>query len=406
MNCRAMPYEGEEPFVFFSYCHKDAERVYPLLEKMAGDGIRVWYDDGNHAGDEWPQNIAQHLDKCRVFLAMLSGEAEKSHNCKKEINFAIQSSKKSLVVMLEKFEMTLGMRLQLGDIYHLNRYDYPSDNALLDKLYESDCLSECRGKESLLKPEKLTSKSQKGLPEPIDGEFIEIFGADGTIISNRGGEITIYDPHTENAEQVDEAALIRLNTREIHFITSSMTTLGNAKDNDFQIENKLVSRHHATVLFHKGSFYLKDEGSTNGTFIGKSKLDAKQPKELSNMSIFSLWDEPFMLIFGEEATALKEAKSVAFLINRDTQCVRPIGKSGLSLGRNHKWSDGTFGNGKVSRNHAVIRFDNNEFVIEDISTNGTYLDGKKLTKGNPTVLRDGTQIGIVDHVLEFVLISV
>ena len=60
MNCRVKPYEGQEPYLFLSYCHKDATQVYPLLETMTRAGYRFWYDDGNHPGDEWPENIAQH----------------------------------------------------------------------------------------------------------------------------------------------------------------------------------------------------------------------------------------------------------------------------------------------------------------------------------------------------------
>lgn len=36
-----------------------------------------------------------------------------------------------------------------------------------------------------------------------------------------------------------------------------------------------------------------------------------------------------------------------------------------------------------------------EFEIEDFSTNGTYLNGKRLTKNTPTVIRNNDEIGIV-----------
>ncbi len=438
IQCRAIPYEGEEPFVFFSYCHKDAERVYPIIETLAGDGFRVWYDDGNHAGDEWPENIARHLAGCTVCIAMLSENAGKSHNCKSEVSFAIQLEKSLLPIKLEPFEMPLGMRLQLSKFHYLNRFDYSSDRELIGKLYESECLSKCRGTESYLKPapqkppEHVVKKNSPPKKTGEDNnENKSINGNEENIVKNNegnnspgnggsGGGSTNNEGTTQTFEEKEhtgggstislaqyyEAVLIRLKTREVHFITSALTTLGRAKDNDFQIEDEYVSSYHATVVFYEGAYYLRDEGSTNGTFIGKSKLDANQPVKLSNMSIFSLGEEPFMLIFGRDATALREAKNAAFLINMDTQCAQPVGSCGLELGRNHKWSDGTFDNGGVSRDHAVISFDNNEFVIEDCSTNGTYLDGKRLEKGKPTVLRDGARIRIVDYVLEFVLISV
>ena len=46
MICRAIPFEGKEPYIFVSYCHADKEILYPLFEQMAMDGYRIWYDDG------------------------------------------------------------------------------------------------------------------------------------------------------------------------------------------------------------------------------------------------------------------------------------------------------------------------------------------------------------------------
>ena len=42
MKCRATPYQGQEPFAFFSYCHKDSDRVYPLIEELTELGYRIW----------------------------------------------------------------------------------------------------------------------------------------------------------------------------------------------------------------------------------------------------------------------------------------------------------------------------------------------------------------------------
>lgn len=96
MICRAIPYEGKEPYIFLSYCHKDANIVYPLVEQMVKDGFRIWYDDGNRAGDDWLENIANHLNRCAVCLAMISENSSVSHNCKSEINEALEWKKSFL----------------------------------------------------------------------------------------------------------------------------------------------------------------------------------------------------------------------------------------------------------------------------------------------------------------------
>ncbi|MEJ2087913.1 MAG: hypothetical protein P8Y69_05460 [Gammaproteobacteria bacterium] len=39
-------YRGEEPYIFVSYSHADAESVYPDLAWLHEQGINVWYDEG------------------------------------------------------------------------------------------------------------------------------------------------------------------------------------------------------------------------------------------------------------------------------------------------------------------------------------------------------------------------
>lgn len=509
MQCRAIPYEGNEPFIFFSYSHKDADRVYPLLEQMVRDGFRVWYDDGNHAGDDWLENIGQHLNRCTVCLAMLSENAEQSHNCKKEVSFAVQCNKKLLAIMLEKFAMTMGMRLQLSTIHYLVKTEYPSNTALLNKLYESECLRECRTVPGSIRMRSIVTEDQPLEQQPQKSKAVDAFL--GTEIKRENVEApeapisdtvptkeeapqpkkhaklkvrqvqkvaykvaekaapkdaedavsvepvekpqpcpqnepvadvqepriveiaepkaeepseaeakTVYAGRSSGAQQGpdsvtisagknEDAVLVRLNTREVYSIASALTRIGRSpKRCDFEIAgNTSVSNHHADIIYYNDSYYIKDAGSSNGTFIGETKLGADQRAELTNMSVFRVSDEPIMLIFGEAVAVFQKMKKVAFLINKDTQCAQPIGADGIHLDRSHKWADGTCGDAKVSREHAVIRYVNNEFVLEDLgSRNGTYLENGKITPKEPIVLQDKAQIRISDSALEFGLISI
>ena len=34
ISANIIPYEGDDPFIFVSYAHDDAERVLPILEKL------------------------------------------------------------------------------------------------------------------------------------------------------------------------------------------------------------------------------------------------------------------------------------------------------------------------------------------------------------------------------------
>ena len=54
LRCNVKPYEGDKEFIFISYSHKDNALVFPVIEKLAENGFRVWYDEGIDPGSEWP----------------------------------------------------------------------------------------------------------------------------------------------------------------------------------------------------------------------------------------------------------------------------------------------------------------------------------------------------------------
>ena len=63
MKCYVKPCEGRDT-LFVSYCHSDAAQVFPIIERLAIEGYRVWYDNGVHPGEEWPETIARLSHPC------------------------------------------------------------------------------------------------------------------------------------------------------------------------------------------------------------------------------------------------------------------------------------------------------------------------------------------------------
>jgi hypothetical protein len=58
-------------------------------------------------------------------------------------------------------------------------------------------------------------------------------------------------------------------------------TVGRNAGNDITIAgDSSISGHHATILFKKGKFYLKDEMAANGTFINEEEIEVGQPMEV------------------------------------------------------------------------------------------------------------------------------
>jgi len=58
-------------------------------------------------------------------------------------------------------------------------------------------------------------------------------------------------------------------------LDKSQITIGRKMDNDVVIDNLAVSGHHARVIEEKGTYFVEDTGSTNGTFLNDAKI-AKQ----------------------------------------------------------------------------------------------------------------------------------
>lgn len=67
------------------------------------------------------------------------------------------------------------------------------------------------------------------------------------------------------------------------------TSIGRQDDNDLVIaEDRLVSRHHCIIQKIKDSYFLKDENSTNGTFLNGCRIPSDKYVKLNNGDRVSL----------------------------------------------------------------------------------------------------------------------
>jgi len=124
------PYEGAEPYIFVSYAHANADRVYPIIGRLHGMGYRLWYDEGIEAGDEWPEVIGDHIMRAACMLLFLSPEAVKSKWVKKEIHAALTEEIKVVGTFLMETNLPSSLFLQLSDVQML----FYADEAYWDRL--------------------------------------------------------------------------------------------------------------------------------------------------------------------------------------------------------------------------------------------------------------------------------
>ena len=95
------PYEGNRPYLFISYAHKQSEEVVSTIRILHEKGWRLWYDEGIPAGSDWPANIARHMQGCAGVLFFESERALESPNCYSEMRTAHRMKKPCMVVHLE-----------------------------------------------------------------------------------------------------------------------------------------------------------------------------------------------------------------------------------------------------------------------------------------------------------------
>ncbi len=157
-----MSHEGPEKYIFISYAHRDSEQVIHILEALASSGYRIWYDDGIAPGSEWPEDIAEHLDGCAVFLAFISNNSMESANCRREINFALSRQKPFLGILLEPTDMSLGMEMQLSSHQCILRYSFRHEADFLRKIFSTPDLRACKEPE----PERVVPESVDAAPAP------------------------------------------------------------------------------------------------------------------------------------------------------------------------------------------------------------------------------------------------
>mgnify|MGYP001232672378 CR=1 FL=1 len=129
-------YKGDQPYVFVSYAHDDANLVYPEITRLREQGFNIWYDEGISPGSTWRDEVALALTQCKVFLYYITPQSVASSNCLKEVNFCLSRERKILSVHLAKTELPMGLELSLSDMQAIIQSDH-SASAYQSKLSDS-----------------------------------------------------------------------------------------------------------------------------------------------------------------------------------------------------------------------------------------------------------------------------
>ncbi len=325
-RCSAKPYEGDKDYIFISYCHKDRALVFPVIERLAYDGYRVWYDEGIDPGSEWPEIIAQHLGGARVCLAFISENSCNSHNCRREISFALLKKKFFVSVMLEEVEMSAGMEMQLSSSQSIYKYKLPTQEEFFDKLYETKMLEECRGtpdhsvvvsrtfefsdstfdkKETVFadvrqKEEKFGEAERRRREAEINAEK-ERIKALREEKARREQDRRYFETTSEesfSSYTVRKSAFHAFKREingEIVRVNKDDFIIGNSPESDYIImDNRTAERCRLTINVIANECYVTDNGSDGKTHINGYILDKNEPYQIYNGDVINVERENFI----------------------------------------------------------------------------------------------------------------
>lgn len=137
-------YQGKEKYIFASYRHADAERVYPILAEFEKRGLRFWYDAGIHTGDEWDEVIDEHIENSHAVIVFVSKAYFQSRNCREELKFARNLEKRLLMVYLEDAEPPRGLRMRLSGVQAIFYHRFENKNEFYEKFFQTPEIRECQ----------------------------------------------------------------------------------------------------------------------------------------------------------------------------------------------------------------------------------------------------------------------
>ena len=441
MRCAVHPYEGNDPYIYFSFCKKDEYIAGPIIESMANSGYRVWYDGGNIPDDIWAETVIERLSNSRVCMALISKASVNVHACRSDINTALDQGVLIVPILTEAFSLTPAMRLLMERTYHVKAYSLaltsrngmetllneavkPAECGLCkqaayrDKPWAVVCIDENPPAEDL-PPRPLPPIDD---PNPIIGPHepeespaednpekpvIPVSDGQETVIqkkteripkpNKKDDAVTIKLEKTVAIRPKESRVLIDLSTGRVFRLGEGVSRLGRSKANDFCFNERYISAKHAQLFTNEdGKVLVRDVGSTNGTFLNGVKIDTDKPCQVGNFSIITLAkDQHLLYLTGKSVSDMLRLGYSAYITCEENGEVMGL-HPGFILGRSNPWPSGAFSEDYISHTHGVFQADERGYrFVGGHSTNGTTINGIEIHEGQETdLLKTGDEIGV------------
>jgi formylglycine-generating enzyme required for sulfatase activity len=151
--------------IFISYSRVDREFVEALaklLREVYGYD-NVWYDENLHGGDIWWQEILDAIDRCEIFIYLLSNESVTSPYCLAEFQEAQRLHKGIITVQVRDRTNLTG---KLSDIHYIDMKNGVYDTASYNQLIKAISKQEKQGKPKRPSRKRRTPRPRIDITEP------------------------------------------------------------------------------------------------------------------------------------------------------------------------------------------------------------------------------------------------
>jgi ABC-type multidrug transport system ATPase subunit/pSer/pThr/pTyr-binding forkhead associated (FHA) protein len=177
--------------------------------------------------------------------------------------------------------------------------------------------------------------------------------------------------------------------------------VGRSSKCDIQLSLSNISSFHVQLIMNDfGEIFLIDQNSTNGTYINGHRINPGEPTKITEKDIINLAKiDEVKIVFNPDSYDTYPLSEKYDQSHEDTKASTNLlsklkDKSIVYIGRDAS-SDIVLNHPNVSRQHAMIeKRPDGVFIIKDMgSTNGTYLNGKKINTSTPFSENDTILIG-------------
>ena len=190
-------------------------------------------------------------------------------------------------------------------------------------------------------------------------------------------------------------------------ISDETVTFGRAPDCTVELDDGKVSAYHAAMVCQPTGFELKDNNSTNGTFVNGHQITSHYLADGDSIEIGStelrfLIDEPEHPVAERAHADDLDGAALAhldFVAGPHEGESIPIGDDQLILGRRDDCTF-TLSDLSVSAMHCAVSRNETGFLVTDLrSSNGTFVNGRRIDDAKP--LNPGDLIQVGECVAEF-----